>query len=744
MPETEIRRDAIVQRRPVCTPLGKRKRHVRLDRDRRGVRFAADLKANELAGFNRLSLRACNRSAFPILVEMVLSGASGKGGKGSLRLFSGGREVLPPGQDREIGFPAGSFGFSGRDRGWENISRIALLCKPERGHRGDEPPDVVLSALYGECRSFPPGPRLTEMGLALRLEKSRFVMASPSPEARLSEGPVPPPHDDPEGSAEEILAGQIMGRRLPFPIPWDFSPDGNHEWTHFLNRHHFLRPVGLALVRTGDERYHQFIREVVSDWIRKNPVPLDSNGGAGPSWETLSAAWRIHEWLRLKESLWHSPSGPGEIQQLILRSFWEHCRHLMDHRGHPNNWIIVESAALALAGMEVPVFKESPRWQAEGLSRLTHEIGRQFMDDGVHFEYSPLYHALCLHVLLDVKRTAGIRGIALPAEFDAPLERAADYLGAICRPDFTWPSLNDSGGVSRDYAAVMRLAGETFGREDFIWLGTKGEQGCPPLKKAASFRSAGIAVMRSGWHPGADFLLFRAGPPGMTHIHEDCLSLEIGIAGLPCLVDPGVTAYAPGPFSHWYRSAAAHNMILVDGKGPLRSGLTYRERIEPAGKTFFFSEGDEEPLACGVCRWDQGDDDGPPLTVTRTAASAPGGGWIITDAIEGTGNHAVTVCWQLFPGRGRYNSRTGAFRYENASGSGGCTLLLMPGAPRPAVVHSRGRLRPLAGWVSIGGRDVPADHLRFTFVATLPLALKWEIRPPQGCRDEDIRRQQIT
>ena len=728
LPSTEFIPDRITGSKNICWSPEKGTGGGKFTSDGSRGSFVAVVTAGDLAAFNQLSCRIGNRSTMTVLVEMILSGGSGKGQGNKLCLFSGGREELAPGQERDIRFPAESFGFYGQKRAWKNVTRIEIVGKKEKTDTSTDPVDFVISHLNGEFRNVPPGPRLTEEGLAKRLEEGIDGQLFSESAEESSEVMMPPPHAYPEEGADAILAGEIMGQRLTHPIPWDFSPDGAHEWTHFLNRHYFLRSVLREYVETKDHKCLKYIEEVLSDWIRCNPVPLGSNGGAGPAWETLSVAWRIQEWLKIMKVLWNSPRCSEETRILILRSCWEHCHHLIEHRGHPNNWIIMESGALALAGMEMPVFKESSLWRREGITRLSKEIGRQFMADGVHFECSPLYHALCLQLLLQVKQTAGKCGIKLPNEFHDPLEEAADYLGAICRPDFTWPSVNDSGGATDDYSAVMLLAGKVFGREDYIWMGTKGKMGKPPTKRISVFRSAGIAVMRSGWGKASHSLLLRAGPTGMSHVHADVLSLDISVAGVPCLVDPGITAYAPGPFSHWYRSAAAHNMILIDGKGPIRFGLPYRKRIQPAGDAIFFSDADGRPLVCGVCgdyRWNE---KGPAISVTRKAALIAGESWIISDMIAGEGDFLVTVCWQFFPGRVQYSSETATACYANDAGMG-CKLILSSGGYKPEVVHSRGRFQPLAGWVSIQGRDIPADHLRFSFSVTLPLALTWEIRP---------------
>ncbi len=501
------------------------------------------------------------------------------------------------------------------------------------------------------CR---PGPRLTLKGLSEVLlpnglkgavnEKALSVY-------RISNSAIfiPAPHLYPKEPADEILSGKIMGQRVGMPIDWSSNPLGSLEWTHFLHRHHFLRSLVLAAAKNGDARYFEALENIIAGWIADNPVPVDSNGGAGPSWETLSVGWRLREWLWVAGALIPTseitaelssckaasqpsenyvcfsqlvfPSGEDKLRDahkvfgegcgedlftkrsspqssaLFLCSIWEHARSLMDHQGHPNNWIIVESAALALAGLCFPGFRESGEWLETGIQRLEREFRRQFFSDGVHFEVSPLYHAICFHAFLEVKEVAEAAGTKLPKVFRGPLERCADYLEALCRPNFTWPSLNDSGSADMDYTVLLFKAGEIFGRPDLKWIGSKGAEGMQPEPCVRIFADAGIAAMPSGHRSDSNLLVFRAGPPGAAHVHDDILSLDLTALGVPRLVDPGITTYGPSLLTDHYRSAKAHNTILIDGRGPNRSSMSFSERIQPARREFSY-QADHEFLCC--------------------------------------------------------------------------------------------------------------------------------------------------
>jgi hypothetical protein len=687
--------------------------------------------APDLSRFNQISFTAVNMTHRPICAEVKMVHGSGKAEIiGTPISLSGGREMLPPGRPTELKFPTEAFGTYGNPTGWKDIKSIDILFKPEKTDTSCDAIIVKMGSLFGENRIIPKGPRLTSAGLSAVLKKEGPIPAEqsdPYGAQHLHGFDIPAPHAFPKESADEILQGQIMGKRLSSPIPWQVSPSGILEWTHFLNRHHFLRNVIQALAETGDSRYAGYLAETVSDWIASNPVPVMSNGGAGPSWETLSAAWRLWEWLRIKAIAWPCPAFGDSTRERMLRSFWEHARHLMDHIGHPNNWIIVESAALALAGMCLPVFLESQVWVEEGIRRLQNEFIRQFMDDGAQYEFSPLYQAICLHAYLDVKRVAALQNIALPDVFDAPLEKAAAYLCALCRPDFTWPAFNDSGSIAGDHTGLMRLAGEIFDRKDFIWIGARGSHGIPPDGTLKVFPDAGIGIMRSGYDAHAHYLAFRAGSAGMTHVHDDALSIEVAAHGIPCLVDPGITGYAPGPLTDYYRSTAAHNSLLLDGRGPLRSQLSFLERTQSSrDKLVCFSQGDVMGLA-GTCR-DYRDASGEIIPITRMILFIARRFWAIQDTAMGTGVHTLTTCWQFTPGNVEMDRRSSIIRSTNHLGTG-IAIIPCTADHQLEILSHKGKIDPPCGWVSIDGADIAACHSRFSVCTKLPITLTWVLYP---------------
>lgn len=642
--------------------------------DSRRITLDFEPRFNNFSKFNQLCVSAENISSIELLTALTLVHGADSGA-GAPTSFSGGREKLLPGEVRDIFFPMECFGIYGFPSGWSNIVRIRLGFFPERGIRPAMPICVVIHSLSCQSRGIPKGPRLTDKGLLKQLESGmrldRSISAAQSACSkfvRACGAKVAPPHSYPRNPPDEIIQGRIMGQNPGKPVNWNFNPLGSLEWTHFLNRHHFLADLVTELITTHETKYVEAIDSFIEDWITANPVPLSSNGGAGPAWETLSVAWRLREWMWVVGTAWEHESFRDRTKSMMLASIWEHCTSLRHHKGHPNNWLIVESCSLLSAAMCFREFKDSGEWLSQGIAYLAGELKRQFFEDGVHFEISPFYHAICLHAVMEVKICADLTGTPLPWQPDQFLEKGFDYLAALCRPDFTWPSINDSGSAVSDYSDLMLMAAKTLNRDDFLWIGSSGTHGRPPLETFHSFPDAGIAVMRSHFGSDANYLMFRAGPSGAAHVHGDRLSLDVATNGVPRLADPGISTYAPGEITDYYRSAAAHNMILLDNKGPDSSPDFYlpdpkdkkdscfgnslgraagsvdssESRIKPAGDKF--SARTEGKIVSGF--WE---DDKQGCVVARSVHFINDSFWIVHDGIYGNGVHEITVCWNFYP-----------------------------------------------------------------------------------------------
>ncbi len=700
-------------------------------RDSERLTLTLTCLGDELIGCSLIDLHVRNLNTTDLLVGLrIIHREPDDDDPVGAESFSGGRELLPGGETIILQFPDTAFGGHGAPRTWDHVRKIEISFGFEKNYTGPRDISVAIEGLNAGQTRAPVGPRLTEEGLrhVLRagsdpvsssavLTESALTAFVPSNQA-IS---IPPPHPYPKESADDVTHGLIMGQRMPLLIPWDLDPYESHEWSHFLHRHHFLREAVRAASDNKRSDYLTFVERTIEDWILKHPVPVDSNGGAGPSWETLTAAWRLREWLWAAGCLWSYEAFREPVKLLMLRSVWEHCRHLTDHKGHPNNWIIVESVALALAGMCFPEFSESDEWIREGIARLEEAIAEQFFDDGVHFEISPLYHAICLHALLEVIEAASAIEHELPDYWRSAVERSFEYLASLCRPDFTWPSVNDAGSAASDYTLLMLKAAEVFQRDDFRWIGSKGRYGAPPGHRSRCFTHSGIVCMRSGFDTDAHLLVFRAGPAGASHYHDDALSLDVTAFGRTVLVDPGITTYSPDKLTEYYRCASAHTMVTVDGSGPTRSREDFRRRTSAPGDAPVWESNDLAEIATGSVQIHLPKTQESCVSV-RTVVFVGREYWLIRDVVIGHGDHEIGVGWQFVPGRVETDISRMALRMVNTLGAG-LEVLPISYPAVPLLEITTGGTAPPRGWVSLNGRDLPATHAAYICSVSLPCSL---------------------
>ena len=140
--------------------------------------------------------------------------------------------------------------------------------------------------------------------------------------------------------------------------------------------------------------------------------------------------------------------------------------------------------------------------------------------------------------------------VAIPGDYLARMEKMFEYCLYLAKPDLRVPMLNDS-----DYDSVkhwLQVGSELFGREDMGYCATGGDAGTLPERTSHAFPYAGFYVMRSGWDPGARYLMFEAGPYGLGHQHEDKHHIDVYAYGRSLLLDPGRFTYVGGPWRSYF------------------------------------------------------------------------------------------------------------------------------------------------------------------------------------------------
>lgn len=352
-------------------------------------------------------------------------------------------------------------------------------------------------------------------------------------------------------------------------IDWYWNPTSGPEWLWALHRHQWWPILGLAYAHTGDERCATAFVSQMLDWVENNPPPTRKDERS-PNWRLMEVGLRMRvSWIPCFALFYSSSVFTDEAKLTMLRAIYDHARFLLFFKTR-NNHLLRESNGLAYVSICFPEFREARRWQQAALTRLDQALVGQVNQDGSHFEVSTGYQSLVVDEFQNAYDLLRANNSSLPKEdLVSWLEKMYHVMAYLVRPDGAFPQVND-GSIHWEYTQLAQ-AGEAFGRDDFVYIGTDGQRGTCPKDTSVTFTDAGLYVMRSDWTKDARYLLLDAGPFGGPHGHEDKLSVELYAFGQAFIVDSGTYTYdKTDPFRLYFVGSHSHNTVLVDGQSQIR------------------------------------------------------------------------------------------------------------------------------------------------------------------------------
>ncbi|MGH9850292.1 MAG: heparinase II/III domain-containing protein, partial [Blastocatellia bacterium] len=217
------------------------------------------------------------------------------------------------------------------------------------------------------------------------------------------------------------------------------------------------------------------------------------------------------------------------------------------------NHLLKNVKALVIGGL----FFGHERWLAAGERLLWREFEEQVLEDGGHYERSPMYHAQATVDFLECYALLGAFNRLPPnaSEVESKLRLMAGFLEAMSYADGTLALFNDSANTEETRPRpVIETAKRVCGY---------GEKSFP-----REFRQTGYWLWVSA--DEREKIVVDAGPPSVAynaaHAHCDLLSYELWLDGEPFIVDSGVHGYGGDRFREYCRSTRAHNTVMFDGR----------------------------------------------------------------------------------------------------------------------------------------------------------------------------------
>ncbi|MBM4229779.1 MAG: heparinase [Gammaproteobacteria bacterium] len=306
---------------------------------------------------------------------------------------------------------------------------------------------------------------------------------------------------------------------------------------------------------------------LIARWLSDNVATQ------GDGWEPYPTSLRMINWIKASASGFDLSFDAWQNLAVQARYLSERLEwHLL------GNHLFVNAKALVFAGLAFEG-AEASRWLSTGLGILREQLPEQVLEDGGHFERSPMYHALALEDLLDLINVANASGVTEVGQETVRWRRTAGrmlfWLRSMTHPDGRLGRFNDTAdGVAPSNVELERYASA---------LGVEG--GEVPRGRVTHLAASGYA--RVDWCDALALLdLAPVGPdylPG--HAHADTLSFELSLHGRLLVVNSGTSCYGLGERRSYERGTAAHSTVEVDGQNSSEvwGGFRVGRRARPLG-----------------------------------------------------------------------------------------------------------------------------------------------------------------
>ena len=304
-------------------------------------------------------------------------------------------------------------------------------------------------------------------------------------------------------------------------IDWSFGGHGM-LWTYNLNYFDWLHQENMK-PEVGLESLRAFFGAVDQNPIALHPYPT--------SLRIINASKFVCKWG--VQETWLHEQIVADLHMLESRLEY----HLLA------NHLLENAFALYIGG----IVTGEQNFLGAGRKLLEQQLQEQILDDGMHYERSPMYHMIILDRLLDALNFA-------QAIDDELIELLTTHACKMTGLAMNWngleriPMMQDSAyAIAPQLEDILPYAKRLL-IENMPQIPRKfGQSGYRTLTSGALTLVANVGSISPNYQPG--------------HAHADELHFELYHHGLPVVIDVGVSTYEKNERRLLERSTASHNCI---------------------------------------------------------------------------------------------------------------------------------------------------------------------------------------
>lgn len=358
-------------------------------------------------------------------------------------------------------------------------------------------------------------------------------------------------------------------------IDWSYQPSKEGEFRSQLFRMHWVVSQGKAYYVTKNEDYVKSWIRVYGDFLRQYAVPEGKSEGIYGSYGPLPVCERLSGVMDMFFYSIQSANFSPEWLSAFLVGLDEQTEHIRRNYyssgGKTNNITIAQKVTVEKAGILFPEFKKSKEWTADATQRLSDEMKRQFLPDGMLWEVDLSYHIGTVANFYDVVVLVQANHCEdiLPALYLESMRKSTSLLMNLMYPDYTLEAFNDTrrtwtkSTIVKNLNKYVRMFPDN---KEMQWVATSGKSGVKPTHLTQAFTSSGYYVLRDGWDKSSTMLIHTNNPTAAWHNQGDNGTFSIYRNGRLFFPDSGCYTYDNGATREWYRSAKQHNTLTLDDK----------------------------------------------------------------------------------------------------------------------------------------------------------------------------------
>ena len=256
--------------------------------------------------------------------------------------------------------------------------------------------------------------------------------------------------------------------------------------------------------------------------------------------EPYPVSLRILNTIRFLSSL-----PPSDIPNPIIQGLKAQCNYLDKHLEYHilANHLLENCFAMHMAAH----FFKNKQWQQKYSDLLSEQLNEQVLNDGAHYELTPMYHQIILFRVLEVVDFLSPNNPTYPILY-AYAKKMVDWIHTFSFKNGDFAHVNDStNGIAFSVKDILILAKKHGIFPEIIELKESAYRKFSFDKWEAIVDIGGIAP---SYQPG--------------HAHADTFNFVLNTQNKNFIVDTGISTYNIGKERTVQRSSQAHNTLVVN------------------------------------------------------------------------------------------------------------------------------------------------------------------------------------